>query len=82
MGASVAANPFIRCVRHIFWIRGKQKADFRQNPCRQSTQNAYKADFVDSRNKKMAATVEVTAIFSLALFTIQTSKVPAEGNMM
>ena len=36
----------------------------------------------DSRNKKMAATVEVTATFSLVLFTIQTSKVPAEGNMM
>ncbi len=42
----------------------------------------YKADFVDLRHIKMAATVEVTATFSLVLFTIQTSKVPAEGNMM
>ena len=32
--------------------------------------------------KNMAATVEVTATFSLVLVTIQTSKVPAEGNMM
>ena len=63
----VAANPFIRRMGHIFWIRGKQKAVFRPNPCRQSTQNAYKADFVDSRHKKMAVTSTVTAIFILML---------------
>ena len=63
-------------------IPSEAKESFGRFGGRQSTQNAYKADFVDSRNKKMAATVEVTAIFSLALFTIQTSKVPAEGNMM
>ena len=56
----VAANPFIRRVGHIFWIRGKQKADYRPNPCRQSTQNAYKADFVDLRQSSRRKTKVVS----------------------
>lgn len=44
-----AANPSIMLLRCFLWIRGSKNAPKRLNLCRQCTQNAYMAVFVDWR---------------------------------